>query len=138
MGTADEVRKPRVLIVEDDSDISSVVGLALEDFFDLTVARTPGDAILAVRSETFELVLLDWRLGEACGSEVLDKIDLIEAATRPQVVITSGGNDDSLQDALQTSDCHMLPKPYLLEELTRTITRLLEKSNGPKANRRRR
>ncbi|CAG0940476.1 hypothetical protein ANRL1_00164 [Anaerolineae bacterium] len=138
MGNDSNARKPKVLIVEDDNDIASVVGLALEDFVDLTIAKTTGDAILAVRSDLFELVLLDWRLGNACGREVLQEIDFLDAESRPQVVITSGGNDDSLQEALQSSDCHMLPKPYMLDELTRIVARLLTKKNEPKTKRKHR
>lgn len=133
MGKRSDVEKPKVLIVEDDTDISAVVGLALEDFFDMTVARTPGDAVLALRAEQFELVLLDWRLGNACGSEVLEEIDRLDGAPRPQVVITSGGSDDSLQEALQSSDVHMLPKPYQLYDLIKTVTRLLATKPSPGA-----
>jgi len=134
MGSHVNQQKPKVLIVEDDRDISSVVGIALEDFYDLTIARSADDAILAVRSESFELVLLDWRLGNSCGSEVLNEIESLDAGSRPHVVITSGGKDDSLQDALQTGEVFVLPKPYHLEELALTITRVLKKDQTPNSN----
>jgi DNA-binding response OmpR family regulator len=128
MGTTKVFQKPRILVVEDDRDVSAVICLALEDFFDLTVAESPGTAIQALKAEPFELVLLDWRLGRACGSEVLAEINSTEAASRPQVIITSGGNDASLQEALVSGEYHLLPKPYLLEDLTKAVTRLLTRN----------
>lgn len=55
---------------------------------------------------------------------MLDETTCRDAASRPQVAITSGGNDDSCQEALHSGEFHLPPKPYQLYDLIRIATRL--------------
>lgn len=125
MANTDFTPKLRVLLVEDDRDVASVVCLALEDFFDVSHAATAHGARLAIRSACPDLVLLDWHLGNDSGQAVLAELELIGSSSRPPVIITSGGEDETLLEAVRIgSACH-LPKPFSIEELVRSVTRQL-------------
>lgn len=125
MANAGVTPKLRVLLVEDDRDVASVVCLALDDFFDVSHAATAHGARLAIRSACPDLVLLDWHLGNDSGQAVLAELELIGSSSRPPVIITSGGEDEPLLEAVRIgSACH-LPKPFSIEELVRSVTRQL-------------
>jgi DNA-binding response OmpR family regulator len=114
--------KQRVLLVEDDCDVASVVCLALEDLFDVTHAATASVARLAIRSACPDVVVLDWHLGKDSGQEVLAELELMDASSRPPVIITSGGEDVTLLEAVQIGAACLLAKPFTLDELVRTVT----------------
>lgn len=114
--------KQRVLLVEDDRDVASIVCLALEDFFDVTHAATARMAKSALRSVCPDVVLLDWHLGNESGQEVLAELELMGASARPPVIITSGGDDAALLEAVRSGAARLLPKPFALEELVTTVT----------------
>ena len=64
---------PAVLIVEDEPDIAALYVGFIEDRYDVTVAETTQQAIERV-DETFAAVLLDRRLPDGSGDEVLEHI----------------------------------------------------------------
>lgn len=64
---------PRVLIVEDEPDIAALYAGFLEESSDVTVAETAKEALDAV-DPTIDVVLLDRRLPDGSGDEVLERI----------------------------------------------------------------
>lgn len=64
---------PLVLVVEDESDIAALYASFLDDRYDVTVAETATDAIDRIDA-TFDVVLLDRRLPDGSGDDVLDHI----------------------------------------------------------------
>ncbi|CAG0983073.1 Phosphate regulon transcriptional regulatory protein PhoB [Anaerolineae bacterium] len=117
--------KNRILVVEDDRDVASVICLALEDFYDVALAENVAEAIRTLHATPFDLVLLDWRLGHHCGQEVLNELERLHSAARPQVVITSGGEDADLLDAIDAGKVRLITKPFGIEDLVRTVTLIL-------------
>jgi len=133
MDNVNSAPRHRILLVEDDRDVSSVIYLALEDFFDVALAETAQVAIRTLHIAPVDLILLDWRLGESSGQEVLDELELLHGA-RPQVVITSGGDDEGLCRAVRDGKAKQLPKPFGIEDLVRTVTRMLNKRPDSRAD----
>ncbi|WP_281195129.1 HalX domain-containing protein [Halorubrum sp. F4] len=62
-----------VLVVEDEPDISALYAGFLEERYDVTVAETAAEAMDTV-DETVDAVLLDRRLPDGSGDEVLEYI----------------------------------------------------------------
>ncbi len=65
---------PRVLHVEDDLDVQLIVGRLLADVADVRTAETLGDARRMLATAEFDLVLLDLRLPDGNGRELLQQI----------------------------------------------------------------
>jgi len=65
----------RVLVVDDEEDITFLLGSALRHFgFDVTTAATGRQGLDAVRAGEFDLVLLDVMLPDLDGFEVCRRL----------------------------------------------------------------
>ena len=79
----------RVLHVEDDEDVAEVVRGMLRTQARVSVAENLARAREKLRSEDYDLVLLDLRLPDGSGLELLEQINAMEKP--PKVVIFSAG-----------------------------------------------
>ena len=67
--------KPIALIVEDDTDVAYLFGLALQkEGFEVQVTYTGSQALALLRSIVPSLVILDLALPEISGADVLENI----------------------------------------------------------------
>jgi len=82
---------PRILHVEDDSDLSQVIEAALAGNATVVAVRTLREARTLLRNETFTLLLLDLALSDGNGLELLDRLPSLNAGSLP-VVILSGSD----------------------------------------------
>jgi two-component system OmpR family response regulator len=65
----------RILVVDDDPAVRSVVKLALERAgYDVTTARDGREAIMRIAASDFDLVLLDVRLPKLDGLDVVEEL----------------------------------------------------------------
>ena len=76
---------PSVLVVEDEPDIAALYAGFLEDRYDVTVAETAAEAIGRVDAAV-DVVLLDRRLPDGSGDEVLEHIREAEYDCRVAMV----------------------------------------------------
>lgn len=83
----DDDSLPRVLHVEDESDVHKVVKMLLRDRCELTWAATFSAAKMQLETETFDLVLLDIGLPDGSGLDLLEVID--DCDKSPCVIIFS-------------------------------------------------
>jgi len=72
MATHDQ-ETPTVLVVDDEQDIADIYTLQLQDEYDVRTVYGGPEAVEAV-DETVDVVLLDRRMPELSGNEVLDRI----------------------------------------------------------------
>lgn len=67
--------KPIALIVEDDTDVAYIFGLALQkEGFEVQVTYTGSQALALLKSIVPTLVILDLALPEVSGADVLENI----------------------------------------------------------------
>jgi CheY-like chemotaxis protein len=84
-------RTRRLLVVEDnDVERQSVVELLDYKDIELTAVATGGDALEALRSESYDCVVLDLRLPDMNGFELLEKIQADRALHDLPVVVFTG------------------------------------------------
>jgi CheY-like chemotaxis protein len=83
-------RRKRLLVVEDNpAEQLSIRELLGYDDIDVKVTGTGNDALENIRAESFDCVVLDLRLPDMSGFEVLEQLrDIPEAADLPVVVFT--------------------------------------------------
>jgi CheY-like chemotaxis protein/signal transduction histidine kinase/HAMP domain-containing protein len=84
-------RRKRLLVVEDDpSEQFSIRELLGSDDIDLEVAATGSEALDVVRKQTFDCMVLDLRLPDMSGFEVLEKLSTQGASADLPVVVFTG------------------------------------------------
>ena len=81
--------KPRILHIEDNSDVRQVVGAILQNVADICYAVNLQDAKQKLEQETFDLILLDLSLPDGSGLEVLPKVNAETGRLTPVVIFSA-------------------------------------------------
>ncbi len=115
-----------ILIVEDDNTIRVTVGNFLaRQGFDVEVAEDGAQALAFLKERSFSLVLLDLRLPDMNGLDILAKIK--ESDDQPLVVImTAYPEVRTAVAALKAGAYDYINKPFDLEDLQELIRRACE------------
>ncbi len=106
--------RPRLLIVEDDSAIATVLRLRLKAAgYDVEIARDGRAGLQAAIESPPNAMLLDIRLPHMDGLTVLKEMRLM-ARTRdvPVIVISANATGKNKQKALDLGASFFLEKPY--------------------------
>lgn len=107
----------RVLIVDDDVSLASVLELELERLGFTVETATSGRGALALSAENeFDVVLLDLRLGKEDGFEVLAEFRRRNLSSEI-IVLTGHGTIESAVEAMRLGAREYLTKPCKLDEL---------------------
>jgi DNA-binding response OmpR family regulator len=124
----------KVMFVNDEPDLGTLVQMVLEDHGHAVVMTTDGERALDIaRREQPDLVILDWVLGRMTGDEVLRWLRDDPATARIPVLLASAMVD--LHDrARRLGADAVLEKPYSTEELHSAVERVLALRSGDRAS----
>jgi len=117
---------PRVLVVDDDADMSALLARHLESEHMAVAAATGGrDALAALASSEFDVVVTDLVMDEVGG------LDVLAAAARcrpvPRVILmTAFGTLETAIEAMRQGAYDYLTKPFKLGEVTVAVRRALD------------
>ena len=116
----------KILIVDDEPDLASAFGRYFERTgHDVLRAGTGAEAIAFVESEHPALMLLDLKLPDMTGFDVLERT----RDQRPVVMMVTGHGDVALAvQAMQAGAEGFLTKPVELAHLGAVVDRALEKA----------
>lgn len=122
--------EPRVLVVDDDVAVRTMVRHALGRV-DVPVVEAPdGDAALALlAAHEVEVVVLDWQMPGSSGLDVLRAIR--RAHPEVQVVICTGAGDQDRDVALAAGAVDHITKARPLIELVRLVQSVLAGTHEP-------
>ncbi len=114
----------QVLLVEDDPLLQQVHGKLLELICNhVDIVGDGEQALNAVQSQTYDLVLMDLQLPGMDGDQVTQAIRLLDGYQNlPIVALTADGLEKSQQRCLQAGMNECLIKPVTLEQLSATIS----------------
>jgi DNA-binding response OmpR family regulator len=117
----------RVLVVEDDPDISSLIRLHLESAgFDVRVVSDGHSGLQGATSGDFDLVILDVGLPALSGLDVCHH--LVERASRPLILmLTVLSTPHDRVRGLEMGADDYLVKPFSFEELLARVRALLRR-----------
>jgi len=105
-------RRKRLLVVEDDAaERVSVVELLGHDDVDVLTASTGSEALERLRTEPFDCVVLDLRLPDMSGFEVLERVRDDESLRDVPIVVFTGRELSPEQDA----QLHMLARSVVVK-----------------------
>jgi DNA-binding response OmpR family regulator len=118
---------PKIFIIDDERTIRLTFRLALEtDGYAVQEAATADEAMMGLGVETYHLVILDLRIGEDSGLNVLAEMRRRGLQT-PTLMITAYGNIRNAVRALQLGAIDFLEKPIEPTALRAIVAEILER-----------
>jgi len=126
----------KLLVIDDDPEVSSIVTHLLDPKDVQILQATSAEAGLQMaHQESPEVILLDFRLGEESGLQILQKLQQCESP--PLVIfITGHGTTDTVIEAMKQGAHDYLVKPLDIHHLEQVIGRAFEisrQANAPTA-----
>lgn len=120
----------RLLLVEDDRLMAQMTSALLaKKNFKVTLAHSKDDAIDILRNYQFDAVVLDLRLKNECGLDVLSEARAMRV-TCPFVVLSGDLDTDRKVAALHAGADDYVTKPFKVEELAARILGIIRRANG--------
>jgi two-component system, OmpR family, response regulator len=124
-------RSTRVLVVDDEENITFLLGSALRHFgFDVTTASTGRQGLDAVRSFEPDLVLLDVMLPDLDGFEVCRRMRQ-DGERVPVLFLTARDATEDRVRGLTLGGDDYVAKPFSLEEVVARIHAILRRHGRP-------
>jgi len=117
----------RVLVVDDDREMGTVVAEGLADRRYDAIAVSSGKEALAKLAEPFDAIVTDLRMPGIDGLELVAESRKI-APERPVIVMTAFSAVDTAVESIRRGAYHYLTKPFKLVELDLFLGRALDES----------
>lgn len=111
-----ELIKPRLLVVEDQSDTSDLIKRVLSNSFEIEVAADGEAGLRAWLNGRHDLVLLDIMLPKLSGRDILIEIHQTNPE-QPVVIMTAHTTIDEAEELMLIGAVDFLPKPFRTEQL---------------------
>jgi DNA-binding NtrC family response regulator len=128
--------KPRILVVDNDSDMVALLRRHLEgDGWPVTAVTGGEDAQTALSREEYAVVLTDLIMEPVDGLAVLREAQRVQPRTRV-ILMTAFGSLESAIDAMRLGAYDYLTKPFKLPELSLVVKRAVEDQALREENRR--
>jgi CheY-like chemotaxis protein len=113
--------KRKVLLVDDNADVRRLYAIGLNQRgYEVKLAANGAEAVDRVASERPDYILLDWMMPLMDGREVVERLDLQEAASAIEIIVISG---QPAPEKLPTRIRSWLTKPLTVDELVSEIGR---------------
>lgn len=114
-------------MVEDNTETQLIIKVNLRNIYDVELTDNADDAIKLIKSNDFDLVLLDINLGNSDdGRDVLDMMKKdVEYSNLPVIIITAYDIKKEEKDLLMNLSCDFLEKPLDKAVLLNSISSCL-------------
>ena len=120
-------RPKAVLLVDDEVGYVEIVSKRLtKRNFAVTAALSGGEGIQALRKDDFDVAVLDLKMGDMDGIEVL-KIFKKMCPEMAVIMLTGHGSEQAARDGMAYGAFDYLTKPCELEELVAKIRQACER-----------
>ncbi|MBE6069187.1 MAG: sigma-54-dependent Fis family transcriptional regulator [Clostridium lundense] len=106
----------KVLVIDDESSICTALSFALEDNYEVFTAKDEKTALTIINEVGINIILLDLRLGDENGIEVLKKIKFANKEIMV-IMMTAFGTIESSVEAIKNGAFYYITKPINMEEL---------------------
>ena len=120
----------RILIVDDDPDVSRMMRVAFQgEDYEILAASSGQEGLERIISDKPEILILDIYMPEMDGCEVLERLRRDEATTSiPVVMLTAQDAEKDILKCQQMGALFYCIKPFLPQELADLIKRILDRS----------
>ncbi|MBI5468056.1 MAG: sigma-54-dependent Fis family transcriptional regulator [Deltaproteobacteria bacterium] len=126
------MRRPVLLVVDDEKNIRDMLELILAEHYDVLFAENGTEALKAVKTKPVDMVLMDVNLPGRDGLPGMDGLRTLELVKEfdpeTEVVMLSGENSaQQAVSALKKGAYDYITKPFDSEDLLLTLKRLSER-----------
>jgi len=117
----------KLLVVDDDRDIVEVLKKRLsQEGYEVAVAYDGEEALLKVKAENPDVVLLDLMMPKLNGFEVLKEIrEKHKDKWRPVIIISANTELDSVKNCYSLDADHYLTKPCTIDNVLRGVSTMI-------------
>ena len=121
---------PKIIIVEDEDDIVTLLQYNLErEGFSVVSETNGGRALDVVAAEHPDLILLDWMLPEKSGIDICRSIrESNDLRNIPIIMLTARGEEADKIEGLSIGADDYMTKPFSVPELVARIRALLRRT----------
>lgn len=118
----------KILIVDDDNAILTVLKMRLESLdYEVDVASSFNQALEVARGQSFDLALLDYKLGDGNGIDLMAELKTMIPELQA-IILTAYGTIQNAVKAMEKGAFTYLTKPFDDDDLMQQISNCLEKS----------
>lgn len=119
----------RILIADDDAAIRQVLrDLLSEEGYDVQEADSGSTVLQAIEDDNApELIMLDVRMPDKSGIEVLEELGRHIEGQLPVIMMTAFGGSGVAIEAMRLGAYDYITKPFDLDEVLLTVTRYFER-----------
>ena len=123
------MNNPRILIIDDDKDVTDLVAVRLKSHgFRIIAMNDPLDALEYLKKDTVDLIILDLVMPKIDGYEMLRKIRSNKKTKKVPLIVLSAKSDQSDKvNALNMGAQDYITKPYEPEEFLARVKLVLKK-----------
>lgn len=127
----------RIAVVDDEATVTDFVCQALTAADHTPTAFRTGAALLAaLRRNTFDLVLLDWKLPDSSGIDLLRSIREAVSGAPAVIMLTNRADKDDLASALRAGADDYIVKPESANVIVARVEAVLRRALPAEASRR--
>lgn len=113
--------KPRILVVDDEERFrNTMCKLLTVEGYEASTAGSGQDALEELRNNPYDLVILDIKMPEMGGVQVLSEIKKIDASLEV-IIMTGYASVDTAKEIMKLGAYDYLLKPYVIAELLEKI-----------------
>jgi two-component system, OmpR family, phosphate regulon response regulator PhoB len=123
------------LIVEDEDPLVTLLTYNLEaEGYEVAATKSGDEAIISVKEEQPDLVILDWMLPGLSGIEICRQIrSSTDTRGLPVIMLTARGEEGDRLRGLATGADDYIVKPFSVAELLARVKALLRRASPEKA-----
>lgn len=115
----------RILVVDDDKINLLRTKKILERYYDVFLAESGVEALDKIKSEEFDLILLDIAMPGMDGIETFEHINEFPIKI-PVIFLTASGSEDDVLRAINLGAANYLKKPFYPQELLKRVAKEFE------------
>ena len=120
----------KILIVDDDKDMSKIISTILkQEGYRIFKASSGEEAITQICSKNYNLIILDYKLPNKNGIEVLEEIRNMDLSINV-IMISAYGNNFIKAKAKEFGVHQFLDKPFNLNKLLNAVKNTLSKNSS--------
>ena len=128
-----QLKKPQLVLIVDDQEINrDVLGMILEDYYEILYAENGREAMELIEAyrDKLSVVLLDLIMPEMNGFEVLTRVRNDEFLNNLPIIVLTAERNAELR-ALQMGAADFITKPFDMHEvILARVSRIIELSEG--------
>ncbi|MBO8162805.1 MAG: sigma-54-dependent Fis family transcriptional regulator [Brevibacillus sp.] len=114
-----------IIVIDDEPAICNSLEFALEEKYNVYTFTEPLEALSLLRQMEVPIVLLDLKIGDCDGTEILKEIKRISPHTMV-IIMTAYGSIPSSVEAMRSGAFYYVTKPLMMDELELLLSKAEE------------